>query len=51
MAEQTLVVDDRTSLVALRLVMGAIFGVGVRKLVTTKWYADNGPHPVVREVF
>ena len=33
--EETLVVDDRDSLVALCLVMGANFGVGVNIPITT----------------
>ena len=36
MAEETLVVDNRNYLMALQLVMGAIFGVGVRTSVMTK---------------
>ena len=35
--EETLVVDYCESLVTMQVMMGAIFGVGVRTLVLTKW--------------
>ena len=38
---ETLVVDDRDSLVALWLVMGVIFDVGARTPVTTKWCVES----------
>ena len=47
-AEETLVVDDHDSLVALRLVMGSRFGVWFQMPVTTKWCLDNIPRPDVR---
>ena len=48
LAEETSV-DDRNYLVALRLVMGTSFGIGVMTPVTTKWCVDNGPLLVVTE--
>ena len=47
-AEETLVVDDHDYLVALRLVIGASFGVGVMISVTTRWCVDNFPPQVSR---
>ena len=47
-AEETLVVDDRDSLVNLRLAMSATCCIGVRTLVTTRRCVKNGPRPVGR---
>ena len=49
--EEILVVEDHDSLVALRLMMGVIFGVGAQTPVTTKWCMENDPRPVGRGVF
>ena len=48
-AEENLVVDIHTSLVALRLVMGVSFGVGIRAPVTTKRCVENDTQHVGRE--
>ena len=41
-AEETLVVDDRDTLVALWLMTGSIFDVRARTPVIMKWYIENG---------
>ena len=47
-AKETLLVDDGELVMVMRLVMGEIFRVGVRTLVTIKWCVENGPRPVGR---
>ena len=48
-AEDMAVVMDRESMVAVRKVMGSIFGVGLRSRVSARWCMTNGARAVQHE--